>query len=285
MVKKVNPAAKVFVYRNLVKALPWYTSVREKIVDPAYSGWFLRFKEGGTNGTGVWNVPRCTKGTNPAAVEKCSDLYHDQEQTPKAPPGGGPTRVQDGKWWIYNNTNDVSGMHPGWHSITSAGPQPSWEACRDAADAAGRKIFTFWCPGAHPLPYTCPVGSDGTCWLSSDWNTPKVQDPNQTAPNAESGHVSGYRPSGTPGTTDSPPASLAGAALCASGDCDCGDGLPCGEYLWDHRNESLREWLVNEFILGKETGLGNPNVDGFFLDDGWRNTTAPVPSWAKASYR
>ena len=25
---------KVFVYRNLVKALPWYTTVREKITDP-----------------------------------------------------------------------------------------------------------------------------------------------------------------------------------------------------------------------------------------------------------
>jgi hypothetical protein len=34
---------RVFVYRNFVKALPWYTSVREKISDPAYAGWFLRF--------------------------------------------------------------------------------------------------------------------------------------------------------------------------------------------------------------------------------------------------
>ena len=34
----------MFVYRNMVKALPWYKSVREKIVDPAYSGFFLPFK-------------------------------------------------------------------------------------------------------------------------------------------------------------------------------------------------------------------------------------------------
>lgn len=29
--------------------------------------------------------------------------------------------------------------------------------------------------------------------------------------------------------------------------------------LWDHRNASLREWLINEFILGP-TGLGNVNI-------------------------
>ena len=31
--------------------------------------------------------------------------------------------------------------------------------------------------------------------------------------------------------------------------CDCGNNLPCGEYLYDHRNESMRKWLVNTFIL------------------------------------
>ena len=35
LVKSVNPDAKVWVYRNLVKALPWYSSVREKMLDPA----------------------------------------------------------------------------------------------------------------------------------------------------------------------------------------------------------------------------------------------------------
>lgn len=43
MTKTYNNATRVFVYRNFVKALPWYTSVREKISDPAYAGWFLRF--------------------------------------------------------------------------------------------------------------------------------------------------------------------------------------------------------------------------------------------------
>ena len=38
------------------------------------------------------------------------------------------------------------------------------------------------------------------------------------------------------------------------GKCDCG-GAPCGEYLWDHRNESLRSWLVNEHVMGA-LGMG-----------------------------
>ena len=56
--------------------------------------------------------------------------------------------------------------------------------------------------------------------------------------------------------------------------------MPCGEYLWDHRNQSLRTWLVNEFILGNETGLGNAAVDGFFFDDGWSTKANPIPPWA-----
>ena len=44
--------------------------------------------------------------------------------------------------------------------------------------------------------------------------------------------------------------------------CDCGS-IPCGEYLFDHRNQSLRDFLVNEYIMG-ENGLGNPMIDGNF---------------------
>jgi hypothetical protein len=33
-VKAIQPATHVFVYRNLVKALPWFTGVRQKISDP-----------------------------------------------------------------------------------------------------------------------------------------------------------------------------------------------------------------------------------------------------------
>ncbi len=52
-------------YRNAIKALPWFTSVRDKLLDKAYWGWFLAFK-----------------GCNPApGVYTCGDnatlnLYH-----------------------------------------------------------------------------------------------------------------------------------------------------------------------------------------------------------------
>ena len=137
MTKAANPAARVFVYRNLVKALPWYTSVREKISDPAFAGWFLKFGAPTVNGTS-YHVPTCDDSYSPPL---CSGLYHDRDQTPGHPKG------------------------------------------------------------------------DGDCALP----------------------------------------------------CDCG-GVPCGEYLWDHRNSSLRDFLVNEFILGPN-GLGNANVSGFYLDD------------------
>ena len=55
-------------YRNLVKALPWYTSVREKLTDPQYSGWFLKFKPGGSI-NGSWHSPPCTTDKS---GEKCS---------------------------------------------------------------------------------------------------------------------------------------------------------------------------------------------------------------------
>ena len=54
---------------------------------------------------------------------------------------------------------------------------------------------------------------------------------------------------------------------CLHAPCDCGD-VPCGEYLFDHRNGSmLREWLVDEYVMGKENGAGNPNISGVFFDE------------------
>lgn len=45
---------------------------------------------------------------------------------------------------------------------------------------------------------------------------------------------------------------------------DCG-GVDCGEYLYDHRNESLRAFLVDT-IIGGPDAMGNPNIDGLFLE-------------------
>lgn len=156
-----NNSTHIFVYRNIVKALPWYSSVRSKLVDPRYSGFFLSFDN--ATAAAAYHVPTCA----PEDPTKCSGLYHDGLQTPAVPTPDTP----------------------------------------------------------HP---------DGAC--------------------AE--HV-----------------------------CDCGPGLPCGEYYFDHRNGTLlREWLINEVILGaliddeeedangKDDSNDHPPtriVDGLFLDDYW----------------
>ena len=58
-----------------------------------------------------------------------------------------------------------------------------------------------------------------------------------------------------------------------SSPCVCGGpDTPCGEYLWDHRNAAVRDYIVNEYMLG-DGGLGSGFIDGFSLDDGWSNHT------------
>eukprot|EP01043_Picozoa_sp_COSAG02_P006486 COSAG02_NODE_185_length_30442_cov_59.370168_13_plen_285_part_00 len=77
MTKAANNNTKVFVYRNMVKALPWYKSVREKLVDPDYSGFFLPFK---CNASA--SDPKVIPGEDGCHVPRQgSALYHDQEQT------------------------------------------------------------------------------------------------------------------------------------------------------------------------------------------------------------
>ena len=153
--------SKIFVYRNLVWAMPWMEHVREKLDDPAYSGFFLNFDRdkyeeweklhpnGGNN-----NSDTTPFHVNPCAIEdpkKCSKYYHDQNQSPAVP-------------------------------TTS-----------------------------HPHV-------DGAC------------DPKHG--------------------------------------CNCGT-MPCGGYVWDHRNGTmLREFLIKEYI-GGTTGLGSNAIDGFFIDDFW----------------
>jgi hypothetical protein len=50
---------------------------------------------------------------------------------------------------------------------------------------------------------------------------------------------------------------------------DCGAGVQCGEYVFNHRNASLTNFLLGEYFFGNETGAGNPLIDGFYVDDGW----------------
>jgi hypothetical protein len=139
LIKAANPNTRVWVYRNLVKATPWYTSVREKICDPAYAGWFLRFNTSAT--------PHAAKCDNAFSPPKCSEFYHEPEKS-----------------------------------------------------------------------------LDG---------------------------------------------------LCADEKCDCGC-VPCGYYVWDHRNASLRAWLV-EYATGA-TSVEDPRIDGVFLDDNWAVPSGPAES-------
>jgi hypothetical protein len=159
-----NPNCRLWVYRNLVKALPWITSVREKLEDPQYSGWFVPYDPSRQSHP---NAPPCDlHRTN--KTERCSRLYHDQRETPEA--------------FSYC-------------AKTSAPP-----SCDPTA--AGNFV------NGKP-------------------------DPNQ---------------------------------YCDQ-ECDCGQ-VPCGEFLFDHRNESLQKWLVEEYIGGQE-GIGNPDISGMYVDDGW----------------
>jgi hypothetical protein len=81
--RAANPNAHVWVYRNSLKALPWFSSVRATLDDPAYAPWFLKFKDG-VNGS--YHVPACDNNFDPS---RCSAYYHDQVQTPEYPSGDG----------------------------------------------------------------------------------------------------------------------------------------------------------------------------------------------------
>ena len=52
---------------------------------------------------------------------------------------------------------------------------------------------------------------------------------------------------------------------------DCGEGIECGEYVFDHRNASLRSFLLGDYFFGP-LGAANPAVDGFYVDDGWSSS-------------
>jgi len=147
---------RVWVYRNTIKALNWYTSVREKLDDPRFSGWFVKFKGyEGPASNGTYHVPACDWFGNATDPPKCSGFYHDQEQTPNHAGGGKAYRV------------------------------------------------------------------DGQC----------VEQ------------------------------------------CDCGAVNPCGEYIFDHRNDSFSEWFTSEYMISSETLLHKPTpISLGWLDDSMKLT-------------
>lgn len=86
-----NPNQHTFVYRNIVKALPWFSSVRKILDDPAYELFFLKFNASAA-ANGDLHVPNCA----PEDASKCSIFYHDQEQTPEVVDGDGACPPESG---------------------------------------------------------------------------------------------------------------------------------------------------------------------------------------------
>jgi len=62
--------------------LPWYTTVRTTLNDPAYAPWYLNFNPNISS----YHVPVCDNNYKPP---RCTKYYHDQEQTPGYPHGDG----------------------------------------------------------------------------------------------------------------------------------------------------------------------------------------------------
>jgi hypothetical protein len=90
-------APRVWAYRNTIKALNWYGSVREKLDDPKYASWFIKFKDyKGPESNNSYHVPACDWYGTEASPPKCSGFYHDQEQSPEHR-GGGPAYPVDGE--------------------------------------------------------------------------------------------------------------------------------------------------------------------------------------------
>ena len=82
LIRTASNMSRPFAYRNLVKALPWFSTQRRKLEDPAYFSWFLPF-----SGKGDYHVPDCDTTFTPPL---CSKLYHDQLQTPAVPSPSNP---------------------------------------------------------------------------------------------------------------------------------------------------------------------------------------------------
>ena len=60
--------------------------MREKVSDPAYAPWFLKFSDEVIANHSAAHVPVCDTNYSPP---RCSNMYHDQTQTPGYPSGDG----------------------------------------------------------------------------------------------------------------------------------------------------------------------------------------------------
>jgi hypothetical protein len=96
----------IWVYRGSMWAYPWYTSVRKTLEDPAYTDWYIKFKP-----VGPWYSAKCDK----VNTSDCSDLYHNQEQSPGYPTGDGNCAAPN----CYCGSNVPCGFYIWNHSSTT----------------------------------------------------------------------------------------------------------------------------------------------------------------------
>lgn len=68
----------VDVDRNIVKALPWFTQVRELLQNQSYWGYFIPYQGCKDQATGEY----LCKNNATGAIDASANLYHDEKQTP-----------------------------------------------------------------------------------------------------------------------------------------------------------------------------------------------------------
>jgi hypothetical protein len=64
-----------------LRARARYSTIREKLNDPAYAGYFLRYAPEGPLPNNTYYSPPCDNSTL-GNTSLCSVFFHDQDQTP-----------------------------------------------------------------------------------------------------------------------------------------------------------------------------------------------------------
>jgi hypothetical protein len=96
LTKSAFPQAKVWVYRNSILALPWFSSVRTKLNDAAYEGWFMHYSKNGKANASYHNAP-CGHTGSGGARRVCTELWHDSS----APRGDVGPNIPSGQY-VFN---------------------------------------------------------------------------------------------------------------------------------------------------------------------------------------
>jgi hypothetical protein len=86
---------KVWIYRNMVYAYPWFTQVRKILDDPAYAPWFMMF-----SGKGNYTSPDCDHDCESSQRECCRarlslHLSYDECAPPVVPARRRPSAVHE----------------------------------------------------------------------------------------------------------------------------------------------------------------------------------------------